>query len=1270
MPTPEGERFKNTLHIQSLHISNQLPNSILFCWLYSTDKLTFRKSSAIKQNLIMEKFKNAMIGKFRNALEKNGRAAKQLAPLLQTYPNIVETLSTNDIPANMFIQAIQYVTNDQDKTGAIVFDTLGNPIETIEPTVAKQIILCKTEQNGTVKFTPLFVLDTDTAVYTLSANHPIIKSASEAIKNMPVEISSNQTTLVIPQTNTRIVNVQDIVIHPLENPLLIERFERMNISDMSPAHLIADLQSLIPHTPNITQIAAYIQNLSNERKTDGVFLGKTAIISATPIRNDYKEYLEAMRVFKSHSHHPFNKPAFTPDNEHGSLIDNDLSAVSHDFQNKDTRTTVVNNIDLSGLTETDMIDLCRTELSISQLQKAAEELGMSQIGTKISLCKRLKDNLKTIYSNIRSKPNTSTVECITNELSESPVDAVTYAHYSSSDSSTPTNYDFVRVLKNDHTKTIGWLHVGDTSNLDIVYTFDVDDYIATVRNLRKNDKCVIYPYLRDAPHIPIQGKVVSVIDEIIRIACHDHDRYYNLTDIVQNYFFVYPDTYEYQFSKAHLLNNNIAFLCKTQSNSIDIRTLIGMSIEEYIHHIEHLDPELLSEGHSSISNFLWKNFSKDWLELSSNEMERLKPHLLKWTTSTNNSTHVTYSYKKDDNEIRKFLTEVLETKHNISSHSHLQELMRVAMHTPHFPLRVYNNTIVHIQQQLSNVSDTLDNFCPKVRPTTPELPVIPSINTMKNIENFLQLRATIRAEYLKYAESTLYNRCAHLKNLNLDSDGIVSTRRNELTNQIDFVIAGRSDNEIHLSREYPNFKDDQHLIHEEQHLIGDLELSDITTIEYDQYISPIEFTEQPEPNLIKKISRALGLPPIVQSDVILIERSARLLMAFVTSTDSNDQFKVFRRVVSYSAVLVILLMLRDDVPNLKQSCAQFYSNRIEDLEKSTPKSTHASPNYYTACVIASVFGETNSKLANVQLVAATLLKLTNIYLSQNDSIYKRLRRAPNQTTFGLTEKYIKSSTSIPNPPTKTSSVHLSVSKSHTKTSSTVTASESSINTEADTLLSSIIEELKNDMNIDVGDFIEHVVQKETPIYPCSFGPEIATLIYQHGYDFFVDNAERIVNVYTISAARKLKHIDYTAAIANELQTLRNVCIALFFPDVQSPPESPFNKSSFAYDPVRSEAYDILKHRVVEAAMKRMVNISRTVHVDVISLQRRADELREANKQARLAEYADMDPSHRSIVKQLHDIVGIQVEQGLNDIRQEDEPSHLDVIGENPDDDDQ
>ena len=148
-------------------------------------------------------------------------------------------------------------------------------------------------------------------------------------------------------------------------------------------------------------------------------------------------------------------------------------------------------------------------------------------------------------------------------------------------------------------------------------------------------------------------------------------------------------------------------------------------------------------------------------------------------------------------------------------------------------------------------------------------------------------------------------------------------------------------------------------------------------------------------------------------------------------------------------------------------------------------------------------------------------------------------------------------------------------------------------------------------------------------------------------------------------ARRPKHADNTTIIAYELQTLRNVCIALFFPDVDTQPLTPFNKSAFAYDHIRSEAFDVFKSSVVEAAMKRMVNVSHTLNVDVISLQRRADELREESKQARLAEYADMDPSQRSIAKQLHDIVGIRVQHEQHETYQE-EPSHLDVIGENPD----
>lgn len=142
--------------------------------------------------------------------------------------------------------------------------------------------------------------------------------------------------------------------------------------------------------------------------------------------------------------------------------------------------------------------------------------------------------------------------------------------------------EIFRAMHRDDIPPVGFYYEGNPRSAEWV-VFDVENYLNILHNITSFGlplKCVVRFH---TSFDEIEGTVVESLEDndILKIKLADNSEvYYNLNNIHDNRFFVYPEVYGgYRFFKGDLMRN--VFFKTNRYPYDDIRALVSLSLQEY-----------------------------------------------------------------------------------------------------------------------------------------------------------------------------------------------------------------------------------------------------------------------------------------------------------------------------------------------------------------------------------------------------------------------------------------------------------------------------------------------------------------------------------------------------------------------------------------------------------------------------------------------------------------------------------------------------------------
>lgn len=194
--------------------------------------------------------------------------------------------------------------------------------------------------------------------------------------------------------------------------------------------------------------------------------------------------------------------------------------------------------------------------------------------------------------------------------------------------------------------------------------FDVANYINILTNIRKflPIKCTLC-YFND---IVITGTITSTIqnNKLLKITRDDNTiTYYNLHNLLDNKFYLYPSIYDgYRFKKSDF-QKNVLFIINNY-NFVDMLKFVSLTFNEYI---ELFDVSIRDMEHM---NTLLELFDTSFHDINHYTFEEIKTLVKKANNDTDKTSSSTViskksSYRESNKEFLKFNTDDIDDLHKM-----------------------------------------------------------------------------------------------------------------------------------------------------------------------------------------------------------------------------------------------------------------------------------------------------------------------------------------------------------------------------------------------------------------------------------------------------------------------------------------------------------------------------------------------------------------------------------------------------------------------------
>lgn len=1299
------------------------PKPLLFCFMAATNKLDIR-------NTVQNKKTETLVKKYRLALAKElERISKKRTPLsrslLEQYPTVIEDLNndSSELGEQLVLIINQLLKADQ-RAAILRFDENGIPLPfDVEQEKAEHYIFVQKHSQG-----GYHLLRTEEHA-ALPITHPLVarymstvEERNTASQIAPSEPEQNSGEIPEHTGEVLILSNDDFEIVPFEQDFVIERVVRPTADQMHVEHLVADLQYLMPHRKHLHEVAELVKHPEVNAAKKMRFSQYPIVTIDEVLYEKEDEYLNEMRHHqKQHATTPFVRPIYVQERDlelpEQHTITTNTTAIANTFDASHDHPALwllpSKDADLNG----PIGEIMCKAIPAKKLCQYAQQYGF-RCGDKSTMCKNLTPFLYDILHDYR-KPdyNKALYEELQNALTLSPIFV--------DDVQTPHPLEIYGTLREDGAKATGVLHIGNAANLSDVVVFDIDAYVKKLQNAKKGDVCTVYPFLKDDV-VSYQAVIKSNRDGVLRLTdtFDGTDRFVNTLNLEDNYMFVHPHPIDddFVFAKHRLLDTNIAVLSSTIGIS-KLQQLLSIDVEQFAHyhnsktyapHLRNTVADRDLNGYTQLSKALRELFAvSSVLKLTQKERQSITSFLKGRAVETTSSETVSPSHriKVPDWIVRSHphatgrvpdsLDELLHTL--VQENPIVLEEMVKSLHE-----NVHRNAISNAMRKIEGMRIREDHDSADDQPPVREIVPLPSVDMLIQQRSLALLHEygdAHRDAFDEAARRMLLFRARRLRNVSLDLEDTIQEHLNTLKYYRTYSGAQRN------RLRGPKMVAPPRVEHDKRE--GTLHMSDMGIAERDdanlsatdviaQMVTTEDMNKTRTSSELRDVCHALGVV-LAQKDVEIIERDVFMLVILQMQTLRNTKrtlsakeqplYQRFARLVSYSALVLLVIQLQHDPPVLSKEHAPYFASDGYPLrERKDGRGTLE----YVSRVLMTTFGEKLPFMSSVDNLRARIKNTVAFYLNRNKGMAKQLERLAATTVKKkgivatvVARRYIRAAhrrdhARVMNRRGRT--IRMGTVRSvlpfqeDVKTTSRVEVlklidlvQSDEHPDEMDSELTSLIEQTRELFKLDMTMFVDRVVlAKSHPAgFRASFGPEIAHLVYSVGLSKLVENEKHIRN--SVKCA--------SGTLIEAFRAIEKVCAVLLGTDVPNTDDAdvlpPMRAIAMKTEPDIIQCVEALG-RAVERGLRRLVLSVESNRLDYNTLKRKEDQLREKMMAEKLQVYQDMEPEERGILKMLKDAIGFEMASPSNEDTDtgdlptpvEPEPTHLDVMGENDDDGDE
>jgi hypothetical protein len=1219
-------------------------DSIVHTFLYATDQYDYRKQSNKRKQSIIRKYQEGLA----RAVQRKLNSKKQ-PPSIETFflkfPEASQALEENQNPLlpEIFIFLIANLVNEKF---AIITLHDGVATNVNEFTAELPIILVEKvlDDKSNDKFLSIAAKDDEDYLFIFPSNHPVNKTIRTVVQE-PV-VNESITLDMEDQTQIEIYHVDELEFEPFEGDLEVERVAPVSAKQMNPDHLIAELQNLLPENPDISQ---YVQMLYDDDATHVLYphsMQSIVQIVSNPKFDDHEHFIENMAEFKRFNPaKPYIQPFFTSLPGTPMHIDTRENVIVDDIRQKITKFNIIEDDDIEV---GDIMERFKT----SELIAYAVRFGLRPTGTKTVLSNKLKPYWPMMMKEQRKM---QLGQCLEEEEHPPPL-------YEDEETEPLHPHFSIAMLREDTPYMTGLVHRAPQNHEQELIQFDVDQYLDQLNQIQPNTKCTLLFFDRES-FSEIKGTVTnSITQQFIKIKCEDNeDRFLNLANLTNNYFFLYKENYQgTQFNKPMLLSHNIIFW-SNKHDAKTIRSLVCMTVAQFVHmySIRQIGIDGTLDTFDRVNQYFEHTFHKKLLDMHYKDYEPVRKHFLNEIV-----TDRIPKTKKDVKEIPEESLPNFLQDHMFQEKpsSFLLERLHLSHKSHTFMFAVHSN----FRKKTETVS-----FTPPPKATQKyDKPIPPPSNaTFEEIE---QYRNDAREYYDQKACNTLRKNYQRLMISYNNSEELEKEHAALAQQYADFL---KRKNTSEPSKIFGQ----QH-----QHLRIEGEVDDWNAIKFvisredDNATFPV-LEPADVPSTTVKVHEVLRIP-LNKTEQHFVESDAVKYSAFLinlykrtnkkkTSTSTDTIFAEYALVCARVALLTIIVLHKQQLIPLIPHLASFFAldgPPLTDLVKA-PKNVVI----YFVHAIKEHMQNRNVFTANLKQMAQHVVFILEFYMKNNPSALKMLKRKIENNTDTHTPLQIPSYKPAPTSPVLSTlkSVHRSI-KNKTVDSSFVmypsteplrstlgrpskllqvknkyphpykpvkqeivfqstqtipvihsssTTNDTQTEKELDEELTSLVDQMQDELKISMDKFIQYVTKDPAPRnYRINLNPEIILFLKE----------ENLSNPNLFE--RLAQNHRHKSILFNAVECLRSVTDIFI---------ELFGSTTAESTTITPEIISQIENfkRIITTGIDRIAAMDNIDIIEEDTLKERTDILREEEKQRQLDHFKDMTMEERLTAKMMKEI---------------------------------
>lgn len=597
--------------------------------------------------------------------------------------------------------------------------------------------------------------------------------------------------------------------------------------------------------------------------------------------------------------------------------------------------------------------------------------------TNISTDKNLNNNiLSTRYAFIDNKDN---IDNVTKIMASSNLPEKIKKSLQNLQLFRPSSYD-------SNISINGFYYQGNP-NSDAYEIFDIANYINILNNLQSflPLKCTIV-YHSDNPNI-YEGEIIPMENNtgLLKIKTKNTYVYYNLKNLFENTFFVYPDFYDGYIYQKRDLYKNIYFIINNYSFK-DMLRFVSLSIQEYLNLFEvvidsfdslvlimnRFDIDIFNINTQDYNNLI-KHVSKPSIESIEKDVNteistrNSAFKFLEFNNTNISDTHKMFLLHKLN--YFKIIHDIVSPLYDNHSSSTLDSNTNNILSSSN---KVFQNIV--IPQNIYNFDD-LKKIKLNSKDIIESNTNLELLSRKNKIESYLENNKTINQKYLYYINKiSLFYFAKHEKQYIKElkyvkkekiKDGV------ENLNDTQWIFINSDPNLFHAPIVVDEVKQD-------------LLKTNLDTL---IHISGVSITKK-EKDFILYQSEIIN--------VMFLHRQKQQNNASISKPNDFELYKHFIRYISYASFITIFAQFRYNIDTVFKSCSKSFSLHGFPLDKETDKTFTK----YMSCIIYLLIKEKNKFVQSEAFINSFIQAGIKLIFQQNPVIktmFDKSNKSKNNT---------------------------------------------------------------------------------------------------------------------------------------------------------------------------------------------------------------------------------------------------------------------------------